>query len=66
MFSFRTLIHYISTWTRLKPGDVISTGTPVGAGVRFDPPKFLRPGDRVEVEVPGIGTLFNTVADETP
>lgn len=66
MFSFRTLIHYISTWTRLKPGDVISTGTPVGAGVRFDPPKFLRPGDRVEVEVPGIGTLFNTVVDEKP
>ena len=66
MFSFRYLIHYISTWTRLKPGDVISTGTPVGAGVRFDPPKFLRPGDRVEVEVPGIGTLFNTVVDEQP
>lgn len=64
LFPFRTLIHYISTWTRLKPGDVISTGTPVGAGVRFEPPKFLRPGDRVEVEVPGIGTLFNTVADE--
>jgi len=66
MFPFRHLIHYISIWTRLKPGDVISTGTPVGAGVRFDPPKFLRPGDRVEVEVPGIGTLFNTVADEKP
>ncbi|MGQ0509611.1 MAG: fumarylacetoacetate hydrolase family protein [Betaproteobacteria bacterium] len=64
MFSFRFLIHYISLWTRLVPGDVISTGTPTGAGVRFTPPKFLKAGDVVEVEVPGIGTLSNTVADE--
>ena len=66
MFSFRHLIRYISTWTTLKPGDVIATGTPVGAGVRFDPPKFLRAGDVVEVEVSGVGTLSNTVADEKP
>jgi 5-carboxymethyl-2-hydroxymuconate isomerase len=64
MFSFRYLLSYISTWTTLKAGDVISTGTPTGAGVRFDPPRFLKPGDRVEVEVSGIGTLSNTVADE--
>lgn len=64
MFPFRTLIHYISTWTTLQPGDVISTGTPVGAGVRFDPPRFLAPGDRVEVEVSGVGVLSNGVADE--
>jgi 2-keto-4-pentenoate hydratase/2-oxohepta-3-ene-1,7-dioic acid hydratase in catechol pathway len=64
IFPFRHLIAYISTWTTLQPGDVIATGTPVGAGVRFDPPRFLRPGDVVEVEVPGIGTLSNTVADE--
>jgi 5-carboxymethyl-2-hydroxymuconate isomerase len=64
IFPFRHLIHYISTWTTLQPGDVIATGTPVGAGVRFDPPRFLEPGDVVEVEVPGIGTLSNTVADE--
>lgn len=64
MFSFRFLIHYISLWTRLVPGDVISTGTPTGAGVRFNPPKFLKAGDLVEVEVSGIGTLSNTVADE--
>jgi len=44
---------------------VISTGTPVGAGVRFDPPRFLAPGDRVEVEVSGVGVLSNTVIDET-
>ena len=66
LFPFRTLIRYISTWTKLKPGDVISTGTPVGAGVRFDPPRFLKPGDTVEVEVSGIGTLSNTIEDETP
>jgi len=64
LFSFRFLIHYISTWTTLRPGDVIATGTPVGAGVRFDPPRFLVPGDVVEIEVPGIGTLSNAVADE--
>ena len=66
MFSFRFLIHYISLWTRLVPGDVISTGTPTGAGVRFDPPKFLRAGDVVEVTVSGIGTLSNAVVDEIP
>ncbi|GAB1579303.1 fumarylacetoacetate hydrolase family protein [Bordetella petrii] len=64
MFPFAELIRYISIWTTLEPGDVISTGTPVGAGVRFDPPRYLEPGDLVEVEVPGIGTLANTVADE--
>jgi 2-keto-4-pentenoate hydratase/2-oxohepta-3-ene-1,7-dioic acid hydratase in catechol pathway len=64
MFPFRHLIRYISTWTTLKPGDVIATGTPVGAGVRFDPPRFLKQGDTVEVEVSGVGTLSNTVADE--
>lgn len=66
MFPFRTLIRYISTWTALKPGDVIVTGTPIGAGIRFTPPKFLKPGDVVEVEVSGVGTLSNTVADEGP
>ena len=49
----------------LKPGDVIATGTPTGAGTFFDPPKWLVPGDVVEVEVGGIGTLSNTVANET-
>ena len=64
MFPFRYLISYISRWTTLRPGDVISTGTPVGAGIRFDPPRFLKPGDVVEVEASGIGVLANTVADE--
>lgn len=64
MFPFAELIRYISIWTTLEPGDVISTGTPIGAGVRFTPPRFLKPGDVVEVEVPGIGTLSNPVADD--
>jgi 5-carboxymethyl-2-hydroxymuconate isomerase len=64
IFTFQHLISYISTWTTLKPGDVIATGTPIGAGVRFDPPRFLKPGDVVEIEVPGIGVLSNTVVDE--
>ena len=64
IFPFRFLVHYISTWTTLRPGDVIATGTPVGAGVRFDPPRFLKPGDVVEIEVSGVGTLSNTIADE--
>ncbi|MBL6426619.1 MAG: fumarylacetoacetate hydrolase family protein [Maritimibacter sp.] len=64
MFPIREEIAYISTFTTLMPGDVIITGTPTGAGARFDPPKYLVPGDVVEVEVNGIGTLTNTVADE--
>ncbi len=64
MFPFRYLISYLSTFYRLKPGDIIATGTPNGAGARFDPPKFLKDGDVVEVEVPGIGILRNTVEAE--
>ena len=65
MFPFRYLISYLSTFYRLQPGDVIATGTPNGAGARFDPPKYLRPGDVVEVEVPGIGVLQNAVESES-
>jgi 2-keto-4-pentenoate hydratase/2-oxohepta-3-ene-1,7-dioic acid hydratase in catechol pathway len=65
IFDFGYLLAYISTFATLKPGDVIVTGTPTGAGARFDPPRWLAPGDVVEVEVPGIGLLRNTVADET-
>ena len=64
LFPISDLIAYISTFTTLKPGDVIATGTPTGAGARFDPPRFLAPGDIVEVEVAGIGVLVNDVADE--
>ena len=64
MFPFQYLISYLSTFFILKPGDVISTGTPLGAGARFDPPRYLAPGDVVEVEVPGIGLLRNGVIDD--
>ncbi len=64
MFPFRFLISYLSTFYRLKPGDIIATGTPNGAGARFDPPKYLREGDVVEVEVPGIGILNNSIREE--
>ncbi|WP_172328866.1 fumarylacetoacetate hydrolase family protein [Mangrovicoccus sp. HB161399] len=57
-------IAYISTFTTLEPGDIIVTGTPTGAGARFDPPVWLKPGDVVEVTAEGIGTLGNGVADE--
>ena len=64
IFSFRYLIAYISTFTTLVPGDTIITGTPTGAGARLDPPVWLKPGDVVEVEAEGIGTLRNGVIDE--
>ena len=64
IFCFRYLISYISTFTTLVPGDVIVTGTPTGAGARFDPPRYLKPGDTIEVEAEGIGVLRNDVADE--
>ena len=64
MFPFDTLITYLSTFATLTPGDLIVTGTPTGAGARFDPPRWLKPGDVVEVEGSGIGTLRNTVIDE--
>ncbi len=64
IFSFRYIINYISTFTTLVPGDVIVTGTPTGAGARFDPPRFLKPGDLIEVEADGLGILRNGVVDE--
>src|SRR3954470_3889473 len=64
IFGFRFLLHYISTFTTLVPGDVIVSGTPTGAGARFDPPRYLKPGDVIEVEADGVGILRNGVVDE--
>ena len=64
-FDFPYLINYISTFTTLKPGDLIFTGTPVGAGGHQTPPKWLVPGDVLEITVPEVGTLRNHVVDET-
>ncbi len=63
-YSIEYQIHYLSTFTTLRPGDVIFSGTPTGAGARFDPPIWLEPGDTIEVSVPELGTLRNTVVDE--
>ncbi|NNE27448.1 MAG: fumarylacetoacetate hydrolase family protein [Saprospiraceae bacterium] len=64
MFPFDYIVSYVSTFMTLKPGDMISTGTPNGAGARFEPPVYLKPGDVVEVEAAGIGVLRNGVEDE--
>lgn len=64
IFSFRKIINYVSTFTTLVPGDIIICGTPTGAGARFDPPIWLKPGDVVEVEADGLGILRNGVEDE--
>lgn len=65
-FPVRRQIEYISTFMALRAGDVIVTGTPTGAGARFDPPRYLAPGDIVEIAVEGIGMLRNGVEDEVP
>lgn len=64
MFPIEMQIEYLSKFARLQPGDVIATGTPNGAGARFTPPKYLVPGDVVEVTCPAVGTLRNEVRDE--
>jgi 2-keto-4-pentenoate hydratase/2-oxohepta-3-ene-1,7-dioic acid hydratase in catechol pathway len=62
LFSIPRLIAYLSTFTRLEPGDVIATGTPGGVGAKRTPPRFLRPGMVVEVAISRVGTLTNRVA----
>lgn len=64
LFPVARQIAYISTFTTLVPGDIIVTGTPTGAGARFDPPIWLKPGDVIEVAAAGIGVLSNGVIDE--
>ena len=66
MHPIRREIEYISTFMTLEPGDIIVTGTPTGSGARLDPPQYLKPGDVVEIEVNGIGTLRNIIEDEQP
>lgn len=65
IFSIPVLIEYISTFTSLQPGDVIVTGTPGGIGAKRTPPVWMKPGDRVEVEVSKVGVLSNTIAADT-
>ena len=64
IFDCYNLIATITTMCTLEPGDVISTGTPSGVGIGFDPKRFLVAGDTVRIEIDGLGTLENPVIDE--
>ena len=64
IFPVERLIAYISSFTPLHPGDLIATGSPEGVGATRDPQVWMTPGDRLEVEISGIGTLSNTVVAE--
>jgi 2-keto-4-pentenoate hydratase/2-oxohepta-3-ene-1,7-dioic acid hydratase in catechol pathway len=64
LFDAETLISYISGFTELRPGDIIATGTCGGVGEKRVPPRYLFPGDIVEVEVSGIAVLCNPVCAE--
>lgn len=62
LFSVPRLLAYVSSFTTLEPGDVLSTGTPAGVGCARKPPEYLRAGDVIEVEIPAVGLLRNTVS----
>jgi len=63
IFKIPKIIEYVSTWTTLLPGDVLVTGTPGGVGSRRTPPVWMKPGDKVEVEIDKVGVLENSIAD---
>jgi len=65
IFSFADLIAYVTTFMTIKPADIIVAGTPVKLGPRSDPPRWLKAGDIVEISSPELGTLPNTVVDES-
>lgn len=62
IFDIPTLVKTIGRGITLEPGDLIATGTPAGVGIGFVPPRYLKPGDVVRIELPGIGVLENPVA----
>lgn len=64
IFDIPRQINYISTFTTLKAGDVIVTGTPGGVGAKRNPPVWMKEGDIVEIEVGKVGTLVNTIKAE--
>ncbi len=64
IYSIPQIIAFCSDFTQLSPGDVIATGTPEGVGHSRKPPLWMKPGDVLEVEISGIGTLRARVADE--
>jgi 2-keto-4-pentenoate hydratase/2-oxohepta-3-ene-1,7-dioic acid hydratase in catechol pathway len=66
IFGVAETIEFLSQLMTLEVGDIIATGTPAGVGNSRTPPLYLYPGDVVEVEVDGIGTLSNPVASRLP
>ena len=65
IYSVARIISYVSTFTPLAAGDIIATGTPAGVGMRRNPPLWMKAGDRLEVEITGIGTLVSRIVDES-
>jgi 2-keto-4-pentenoate hydratase/2-oxohepta-3-ene-1,7-dioic acid hydratase in catechol pathway len=63
IFKIPKIIEYVSTWTTLAPGDVLVTGTPGGVGARRTPPVWMKPGDKVEIEIDKVGILENGISD---
>jgi 2-keto-4-pentenoate hydratase/2-oxohepta-3-ene-1,7-dioic acid hydratase in catechol pathway len=63
IFDIPTLVSYVSTFIHLKPGDILSTGSPEGSGGSRQPQRFLAPGDELEISWSGVGALRNRVAD---
>jgi acylpyruvate hydrolase len=66
LFGPAALVSYVSTMTTLEPGDLLLTGTPGGVGRAMTPPRYLGPGDVVEVEIDGLGLVRNRLVDEKP
>ncbi len=62
--SIPAIIEFCSVFTPLSPGDIIATGTPDGIGAKQNPPVWMKAGDVLEIEISGIGTLRNKIADE--
>jgi len=56
IFGVRHLVHYVSQFMSLQPGDVISTGTPPGVGMGFNPPRYLHGGETIRLGIEGLGT----------
>ena len=65
IFDVPTLISFLSGSTTLLPGTLILTGTPHGVGFAQQPPVYLQPGDHIQVEIDGLGSLENSVIEET-
>ncbi len=66
IFDIPKIIETLSAGITLQPGDVIATGTPAGVGIGFDPPKYLKGGDVVRIEIGGIGVLENEIVERSP